>query len=221
MIERMLSHPEALDWYRAVGRQLLPKPPTDRAVLSICGLAPEQGATTTAVGVATALATMRKEDVLLVECDFTRPGLAERLRVPGRPGLIGLLDGAARAEDVSRPTSLPNLTCIPAGWPERGAGFARDQAAAALDVLAEPGRAAVLVLDVPPVLTDRSARAWCELATHVLLVVRAGFQSGASLKRGVDLLRDCSLAGVVLNRQGSAIPPWATRLAELFMRMDE
>lgn len=55
----------------------------------------------------------RFQDVLVVDCDLREPTLGERFAVPTGRGLIDLLPGPARWQDVVRPTQLAGVDLLP------------------------------------------------------------------------------------------------------------
>jgi tyrosine-protein kinase Etk/Wzc len=132
------------------------------------------GKTTTVanLGVAFAQQGMR---VLLIDCDFRRPGLHPLFGVPREPGLAQLLLGEATVEQVVRRTSTERLSVIPAG--RYGAPSATDVlgggvVATLLDALAEEFD--LVILDTPPVLVTANAAILSTQVDGVLMVVRAG-----------------------------------------------
>jgi Mrp family chromosome partitioning ATPase len=150
---------------------------------------PEEGKTTVAASLATAMASAGRR-VLLVECDLRRPALAGRLHAQPRPGLTDYLSGEAAAQDILQTLQIPlagsvngsspsgnghgpapaghSLVFIPAG--------SRDPRSAELlgsarfaDFLAEVGAGYdAVVLDSSPLLPVSDTR---ELLPHVDAVI--------------------------------------------------
>lgn len=53
------------------------------------------------------------DSMLVVDCDLREPALADRFAVPAGRGLIDLLPGPARWQEVVRPTQLPGVDLLP------------------------------------------------------------------------------------------------------------
>jgi len=88
------------------------------AVLLFTPALPRSGATTTTLNLAiTAAAAERRQRVLIVDANFRRPTVAERLGLPAAPGLREAMAGAAALDEVIQPTELAHLFVLTAGVP--------------------------------------------------------------------------------------------------------
>jgi capsular exopolysaccharide synthesis family protein len=154
-----------------------------RSVL-VTSAMPEEGKSTVAVGLATALATGGRR-TLLLDCDLRRPVVSRRLGLPQEPGLTDYLTGNAALGDVVHKlqTPLPSLN---------GAAALGDQGLACITAGTSPPRPAELlasdrfqrflaelsqsydtvVLDSAPLLTVADSLALVPTVDSVLVCVR-------------------------------------------------
>ena len=73
------------------------------------------GATTTLLNLAITASGERRPRVLVVDANFRRPAVAERLGLPAAPGLREAMAGTAALDEVIQPTDLPHLCVLTAG----------------------------------------------------------------------------------------------------------
>ncbi|MGH7173306.1 MAG: CpsD/CapB family tyrosine-protein kinase [Gemmataceae bacterium] len=76
---------------------------------------PRSGATTTLLNLAITAAGERRQRVLVVDANFRRPAVAERLGLPAAPGLREAMAGTAALDEVIQATELANLFVLTAG----------------------------------------------------------------------------------------------------------
>jgi capsular exopolysaccharide synthesis family protein len=161
-----------------------------------------EGKSTTAANLAIVLAESGRR-VILVDADMHRPTQMKLFGVSGRNGLSTLLlDDAASAAGLLRPTWLPNLHVLPAGVtppePSRLLSTKRlDTLLVELHQLAD-----IVVLDTPPLLAQPDAALLGMRADAVLLVVDASKSRGREAARAAEMLRESGaiVLGAVLNR---------------------
>jgi len=167
--------------------------------LLITSALPQDGKTTIALNLATALAEGGKRTVLLIEADLYHPSVAQRLELKMQPGL-----GECLEEGLEPLTMLRRLE--PLGWYFLAAGSVRGnptellQSEALADVMKKvrPHFDWILI-DTPPVapLTDAVS-----LSKHVdasLLVVRADRTPQEAVKGALALLGPKNVLGIVFN----------------------
>lgn len=121
------------------------------AVLLVAGARANEGRTSIAINLATAIANAGKT-VILVDADLRHPSLSEGFGVGERPGMAELLAGRASLEEVAVPTDVPGLRLVSAGRARPSAdavGATRlRRALAGMRAAAD-----VVIVDSPPVLT--------------------------------------------------------------------
>ena len=186
-------------------RRVAQVPVRGAAVLVVASAVTGEGRSTTALGLARALAEAG-ERVLLLEADLRRPSLGAHLGLPPGPGLSEVLSGRAEAAAAVRPGGADGLSVLPAGTPP-------PQPA---ELLASPrtvdlvaGLRAVydqVVIDVPPVLPVTDAVVCAALADGLLVVVRWGRTRRPDVVEAVGMLQQAGapvLGGVLVGRRGS------------------
>ena len=190
----------AAEKFRFLGvrlRHLQQKRPLKR--LLITSSMPEEGKSTVAANLASALATRQQQKVLLLEGDLRRPTLALELGLGPILGLGEWLeDGASPRTNVCRLDGL-SFYILPAGRSPN------DPSA-----LMQSGRLTVLmdhlsswfdwiVIDSPPVLPLGDTSIWMRLADAVLLVTRPGRTAKRQLQRSLEVIEQPKLLGMVVN----------------------
>ncbi len=160
---------------------------------------PNDGKTTIALNLATALAEGGRRRVLLLEADLYHPTLAQRLELPAGAGLAECL------ENSLDPFSAIRLL-QPLGWYLLGSGVVRGNPTELLQAGSFPKLLERLsphfdwiLVDTPPVtpLTDAVS-----LSRHVdatLLVVRSGSTPEESVKDAIGVLGQKHVLGIVFN----------------------
>lgn len=161
------------------------------------------GKTLTSVNLALSLAREVTLSVVLMELDLRRPSICKQFGVTPDKGLTDYLDGSAELEEVLfRPEGTERIAIMPNTdvYEDSSETLSSPQVAALVDKLrgTEPGR--VIICDLPPYLATDDVLAFAPLADAFLVVVSEGRTSREVLKKGLDILHDLPLLGVVLNR---------------------
>jgi exopolysaccharide/PEP-CTERM locus tyrosine autokinase len=195
--------------FRLVKRQLIATarivereaPGTARTIL-VCSAQPNDGKTYCAINLAISLAAERDTEVLLVDADFAKPDVLNRLGVRDGPGLLdALADPAAEIERYVVPTDIPQLSILPAGSKMTGdtellASRRTGQLIEAL-LAADPRR--LVIFDSPPALAASPASVLANHVGQVMLVVRADRTSDGDLREAIAMLDGCEHIQLVLN----------------------
>jgi Mrp family chromosome partitioning ATPase len=161
------------------------------------------GKTLTSVNLALSLARELTLSVVLMELDLRRPSICRQFGVIPDKGLTDYLDGSADLEEVLfRPEGTERLAIMPNTdvYEDSSETLSSPQVATLVERLrsTEPGR--VIICDLPPYLATDDVLAFAPLADAFLVVVSEGRTSREVLKKGLDILHDLPLLGVVLNR---------------------
>jgi protein-tyrosine kinase len=160
---------------------------------------PEEGKSTISGNLAATLARKQKQKILLLEGDLRRPSLCHQFGLSKLPGLSEWLQ-----EPLGQTANIYYLEgagfwFLPAGHPPENP----------LELM-QAGRLSELmdrltawfdwiVIDSPPVLPLADTTVWTRLADGILLVTREGTTQKRQLIRGLQVLEQSKLLGVVLN----------------------
>lgn len=179
---------------------LLSFPERSPRLVLVTSAQPLEGKTSTAVNLAVALA-QRGSKVILVDADLRKPSMHTVLNTDGRAGLSLYLSGSQECDGLIIPTTVPNLSLLPAGpVPPNPAELL--SSGRMRDLLGRLGQEFEhVVLDSPPVLSITDATVLSVLVDGVILVVRSGKTTREMLRhtRGLLLSVNARVLGVVLN----------------------
>lgn len=175
-------------------------PASQQKVLLITSPGPEDGKTAVAVNLASTLANTGQR-VLLIDCNFRRPGLRSIFKTSRPDGLSNVLTGQAKFEDLVTSTDSPGVSLLTSGpMPPRPAELLGSQAMR--DLLQKAaGNYHRVILDAPPTLLISDALLLATMVDGVILVARAGQNSRGVLKRAREQLQavNAHIFGAVLN----------------------
>lgn len=170
-----------------------------------------EGATTVALGLASALGRDRESRVLLVEGNWRTPAFRSILPLTGDSGLIDLAAGRAAPEALATRLEDLNISVIPAGTaPAQTVDFE------VIDSLMARLRSQFdfIVVDGPPVNSYADASVLATKVDGVILVVEADSTpvlDAENAKRQLGKV-GARILGVVLNRRRNYIPAFIESL---------
>jgi polysaccharide biosynthesis transport protein len=171
-------------------------------VLVVTSPSPNEGKTCTALNLALALACNNRE-VLLIDADFRRPGIARSLGIPNTCGLGNVLNGSAQVSDavVTLPR-LPRLSVLPTGTQSHNPADSLSLPAMSRLLKALRFRYNSIVIDSPPVLALTDATILGGMADGVIMVAKSGHTTRNALARACQVinLSGGKLLGTVLNK---------------------
>ena len=164
-----------------------------------------EGATTVAIGLATALAKERESRVLLVEANLRTPCFSSVLPLTSEAGVADFAAGRAAPEALAMRLEDVNLSVVAAGG-----GSSRPIDLEIVDALVSRLRPQFdfIVIDGPPVNRYADASVLATKVDGVILVVEADSTpvvEAEAAKRQLDKV-GARILGVVLNRRRSYIP---------------
>lgn len=195
--------------FRLVKRQLLitaadveKRDPQAARMILVCSAQPGDGKTFCAINLALSLAAERDLQILLVDADFPKPDILDRLGLPAGQGLLDALgDPAIDVETLVIPTDVPQLSVLPAGKRTHADTelLRSDHAQDVMERLltADPDR--IVIFDSPPALAASPAAVLASLVGQTVLVVRADRSSESDLREAVALLDGCEDIQLLLN----------------------
>lgn len=168
-----------------------------------------EGKTVTCLNLGIVMAERQDRRTIIVDFDLRRRTMAGLLSAKNAPGIVDVLRGNARLDDVIQPTFYPNLFFIPAGEikpEELGELVTRPE----LDECAVRLRQQFdyVLVDSPPVNIVSETAMIGRAFGDALLVVRMNKTHKESVDRAIRLLRSANirLSGMVLTHRTYAIP---------------
>jgi exopolysaccharide/PEP-CTERM locus tyrosine autokinase len=201
--------------FRIVKRQLLAGidrhvslPEEKRRAVLVSSGQPGEGKSFCAANLALSLAGESDVEVLLVDGDFTKPDVLNKLGIPNGPGLVELLaDPTLDPEDFVIRTDVAGLSVLPAGRKANNVPelLASDRTRELLARLVAADRRRIILFDSPPALMASPASVLAAHVGQVLVVVRADRTTEADLRETVALLGACDHVGLLLNGAGIAV----------------
>lgn len=171
--------------------------------LVVTGAGPGEGKTITACNLAISISNDVNQSVFLVDVDLQRPSVADYFGLEVHASIGDYLRGEAEISDIIyAPEDMDRIAIIPNRDPVGNSSelLASPRMKKLLKWLAEHGGAPLAIFDTPPVLACDDVLAFSPLIDAYLMVVSEGKTDRASLSRTIEMLNDCNLLGVVLNR---------------------
>ena len=161
------------------------------------------GKSLTSINLALSLACETTLSVVLLELDLRRSSVCDHLNVDPHKGLSDYLDGAASLDEVLfRPEGTERLAVLPNTevFDNSSEVLSSPKVADLLEELRDSDEGRIVICDLPPYLATDDALAFEPLADAFLIVVSEGKTSRDALSKGIDILGDMPLLGLVLNR---------------------
>uniref|UniRef100_UPI003A959251 XrtA-associated tyrosine autokinase n=1 Tax=Kordiimonas sp. TaxID=1970157 RepID=UPI003A959251 len=172
-------------------------------VILVTSSNPGEGKTFCAINLALSIATEQDVTVLLVDADFSKPEVLNRLGVSGGRGLMDVVadDEIDLASCLIR-TSIPNLVLLPAGRQhnlttellasERMETMAREIGAR------YPDR--IVIFDSPPVLASSAASVLALYMGQTVFVIEAEKTTEPQIKESLSMISSCENINLILNK---------------------
>jgi protein-tyrosine kinase len=194
----------AITAYKMLRTRVLQRMRSNRwQTMIVTSSAPGEGKTLTASNLAVSMSSDMNHSIILVDLDLQRPCLSSYFGLDVKAGLGDYLLGKVPIEDVVyAPRGLENLAIIPSREPMENSSdlLSSPRMRELLRWIKEQGPATIAVFDMPPVLACDDVLAFLPSADALLMVVAEGATERAALARTMEMLGECNLLGVVLNR---------------------
>ena len=159
----------------------------------------QDGKSTIALNLATALAEGGRRKVLLIEADLHRPSLCEQLGIDKRAGLSECLEGRLHPGALLRRLEPLGWYLLPAGEP-RSNPTELLQTEAFSDTLQKLSQDFDWILiDSPPIIPLTDALSIARQANATLLVAREGHTPREAIEKAIAVLGRQRVLGIVLN----------------------
>ncbi len=167
--------------------------------LQITSPLPQEGKSTIALNLATALAEGGKRSVLLIEADLHRPTLSEQLGIRKGAGLADCLEGRSNPAATLRRLEPLSWYLLSAGEPHTNpTELLQTEAFAGVLHKLSPHFDWILI-DSPPVLPLTDALSLARQANATLLVAKEGRTPREAIEKAISVLGRQRVLGIVLN----------------------
>jgi Mrp family chromosome partitioning ATPase len=191
---------EVIDNLRYMVTRITCKEPLPARLAMVAALR-QEGVTYLTQALATTIANDFKVRVCIVDLNWWWPA-SFRLAAEDNPGLVGVIAGKAKLEDVIAPTGWSNLAFVPAGEVpiEQRPVIARsEELRQILDDLKR--QYDHLILDIPAVRATNDAIPLASLGDACCLVIRQGVTTMEDLRPALDEIDHLPMLGVILNKE--------------------
>ena len=172
-------------------------------MIMVTSAAPGEGKTHTAVNLAISIASERDLTALIIDADFTRPRVLDRLGVSAERGLIDLLDDPSLdVSDVLLKTNIDTLSIIPAGPKHQRSTelLSSRRMREVADEIAQRYNDRIIIFDTAPLLATSEPAVLVKLVGQILVVVEAESTSKGAISSAVEMIKGHQGVGFVLNK---------------------
>lgn len=169
--------------------------------LAITSPAPADGKTLTAINLAISLARELHHTVLLVDMDLRNPSIHRYFGIQVEKGIGDYLLHQAPLEEVLFNPGIERLVILPGRAPVQNSSelLASPQMGALVQQLKSRYPSRIVLFDLPPVLSADDALSFAPFVDAFLLVLRDSKSTRAELEHAMEILKDATLIGTVLN----------------------
>ncbi|MBI2799529.1 MAG: CpsD/CapB family tyrosine-protein kinase [Gammaproteobacteria bacterium] len=169
--------------------------------LAITSPAPGDGKSLTAINLAISLARELHHTVLLVDMDLRNPSIHEYFKIKPEKGIGDYLMHQSPLGDVLVNPGIERLVLLPGRLPVENSS----------EILASPAMgnlvhelksrypSRMVLFDLPPVLSADDALSFAPFVDAFLLVLRDGKTNRSELENAMDILKETTILGTVLN----------------------
>lgn len=167
------------------------------------------GKTITAINLAITIARSGGRSVYLLDLDLRKPGIARTLGIGDISAGVGdYLSGDRKLKEILWSIGVDNLFVVPGqGRFDNSSELLTSMRMIELiSVIRSDPSEPIIIIDLPPVLAADDALAVTPILDSLLFVVAEGETNRADVTHSLELLRDVSLLGVVLNKSRDAHP---------------
>jgi protein-tyrosine kinase len=167
------------------------------------GPSPDEGKTLTIINLALAISKDMEQTVLLVDADLRSPSIHRYFGLPPGPGLADyLLAGVPIQEILVHPSGFDRLAILPGSRPVSQAAelMSSSLMAELVQELKHAYPDCYILFDSPPLMTYTDALAFAPLIDAIVLVVEAGKTPKEEIARSLEVLKEFTVLGFVLNK---------------------
>lgn len=178
--------------------------------LAVTSPAPEDGKTVTTINLAISLARELHHTVLLVDMDLRNPSIHRYFGIKPTKGISDyMLQGVAMNEVLINP-GIERLVLLPGRAPIENSSeiLASPQMGKFVQELKQRYPSRMVLFDLPPVLSADDALSFAPFVDTFLLVIRDGKTTGPELEQAMEILKDATIIGTVLNGSDEKLSPY-------------
>lgn len=207
-LAKRIIHPgmkdvDVLNAFRDLRTTILPRLSRFNSVLQVTAIQSKVGASFNAINLAVSCTFDQHRHALLVDCNFEKPVLAERLGVEAKFGLFDFLtDRVSKIEDIIYPTGVPRLSLVPAGNIEEQDHiefFTGENMRVFLEDVRNRYDDRIIIADSPPILDSADAKILSEVTDHLLAVLPYKGASSSKIQKIMRSVGKDKVVGFVTN----------------------
>ncbi|TNE60687.1 MAG: tyrosine-protein kinase family protein [Alphaproteobacteria bacterium] len=164
---------------------------------------PGEGKTFCTINLALSIATEQDVTVLLVDADFSKPEVLNRLGVAGGRGLMDVVaDGELDLSDCLVRTNIPNLVLLPAGRQHNLTTelLASERMEHMVNELSNRYPDRIVIFDSPPVLASSAASVLALYMGQTVFVIEAEKTTEPQIKESLSMISACENINLILNK---------------------
>ncbi|WP_374764035.1 XrtA-associated tyrosine autokinase [Yunchengibacter salinarum] len=164
---------------------------------------PGEGKSFCAINLALSIASEQDVTVLLVDADFSKPEVLNRLGVRGGKGLMDVVaDKTLDVGDCLVRTNISNLVLLPAGRQHNLTTemLASERMERIMKEIAERYPDRIIIFDSPPVLASSAASVMALYMGQIVFVVEAEKTTEPQIKESLSMISGCEHISLLLNK---------------------
>jgi len=164
---------------------------------------PGEGKSFCAINLALSIATEQDTTVLLIDADFSKPEVLNRLGVAGGRGLMDVVaDSELEVGDCLIRTNVPNLVLLPAGRQHNLTTelLASERMEMIVDEIANRYPDRLVLFDSPPVLASSAASVMALYMGQIVFVIQAEQTTEPQIKESLNMISACENINLLLNQ---------------------
>jgi len=164
---------------------------------------PGEGKSFCTINLALSIATEQDTTVLLIDADFSKPEVLNRLGVAGGRGLMDVVaDSELEIGDCLIRTNVPNLVLLPAGRQHNLTTelLASERMETIVDEIANRYPDRLVLFDSPPVLASSAASVMALYMGQIVFVIQAEQTTEPQIKESLNMISACDNINLLLNQ---------------------
>lgn len=172
-------------------------------VLLVTSSNPSEGKTFCTINLALSIATEQDITVLLVDADFSKPEILNRLGVNGGRGLMDVVaDDSIDVGECLIRTNIPNLVLLPAGRQHNLTTelLASERMETMVEEIATRYPDRLVIFDSPPVLASSAASVLALYMGQIVFVIEAEQTTEPQIKESLSMISACENINLLLNK---------------------